>query len=173
VIEAMRSIQFPGAPPLDLVALDLQRARDHGVPDYNRCRECYGLPPRSSFSEITPAVSVQQKLSSTFADVDDIDPLIGGLAEPHVPGSTFGELISTVIREQFVRLRSGDRFWYEADPAFTPAQVDELRGTRLSDVIRRNTSISGIRDDVFVLPATADPCPDERTRSGQPAPAAR
>ncbi|MEI5098493.1 peroxidase family protein [Streptomyces sp. PmtG] len=28
VIEAMRSIRFPGAPPLDLVAVDIQRARD-------------------------------------------------------------------------------------------------------------------------------------------------
>jgi hypothetical protein len=157
VIEAMRSIQFPGAPPLDLVALDLQRARDHGIPDYNRCRECYGLAPRATFADITSDVALQQKLAETFGSVDDIDPLIGGLAEAHVGGATFGELLSAVLREQFVRLRDGDRFWYEADQAFTPADVEELRSTRLSDVIKRNTTISTIQDDVFHLPIT-DSC---------------
>ena len=41
VIEDMRSIRFPGSPPLDLIAVDLQRARDHGIPSYNECRRGY------------------------------------------------------------------------------------------------------------------------------------
>ncbi|MFD0354194.1 peroxidase family protein [Streptomyces sp. NPDC127110] len=153
VIEAMRSIQLPGAPPLDLVALDVQRARDHGVPDYNRCREAYGLPPRRTFAELTPDPAVQAKLSAAYKDVRLVDPLIGGLAEPHVPGTAFGPLFTAVITEQLTRTRAGDRLWFENDPAFTPAEVAAIKGTRMSDVIKRNTRISNIQDDVFHLPS--------------------
>jgi peroxidase len=136
--------------------LDLQRARDHGIPDYNRCRECYGLTPHATFADITTNVTLQQELADVFGSVDDVDPLIGGLAEPHVPGSTFGELLSTVVREQFIRMRAGDRLWYEADTAFTGAEIDEVRNTRLSDVIKRNTDINNIQGDVFHLPIASE-----------------
>ncbi|MFE1409698.1 peroxidase family protein [Streptomyces sp. NPDC085524] len=152
VIEAMRSIRLTGAPPLDLVAVDVQRARDHGVPDYNRCREAYGLPPRRTFAEVTPDPAVQVKLSAAYGDICRVDPLIGGLAEPHVPGTAFGPLITAVITEQLTRTRAGDRFWFENDPAFTPAEVAAIKRTKMSDVIKRNTQISNIQDDVFHLP---------------------
>ena len=37
----------------DLAAIDLERARDHGMPTYNALRRAYGLAPRQSFAEIT------------------------------------------------------------------------------------------------------------------------
>ena len=36
----------------DLMALNLQRARDHGLPDYNTVREAYGLPRKTSWEDI-------------------------------------------------------------------------------------------------------------------------
>jgi hypothetical protein len=51
--------------------------------------------------------------------------------------------------EQFSRLRDGDRFWYERDPAFTAAEIDDLRNTRLSDVIRRNAGVTTLQANVF------------------------
>jgi len=149
VIEAMRSIHFPGSPPIDLIALDLQRARDHGVPGYNRCRLCFGLDPKEKFADVTPNTQIQQKLECTYPSVGSIDPLIGGLAEAHVPGSAFGPLLRSIMIEQFVRMRAGDRFWYENDPAFNAADLAELRQTRLADIIRRNTAIENIQDEVF------------------------
>jgi len=38
---------------LDLGALDIQRARDHGIPKYNDLRRAYGLAPKGSFTAIT------------------------------------------------------------------------------------------------------------------------
>ncbi|MFI6642468.1 peroxidase family protein [Streptomyces sp. NPDC050504] len=152
VIEAMRSIRLPGAPPLDLVAVDIQRARDHGVPDYNQCRRAYGLPPRRTFAELTPNPAVQAKLSAAYGDIRLLDPLIGGLAEPHIPGTAFGPLFTAVITEQLTRTRAGDRLWFENDPALTPAEVAAIKSTRMSDVIKRNTQITNIQEDVFHLP---------------------
>ena len=37
----------------DLGAVDVERARDHGIPTYNALRRAYGLAPKASFGEIT------------------------------------------------------------------------------------------------------------------------
>ena len=60
-----------------------------------------------------------------------------------------GELIFTVLKDQFERLRDGDRFWYECDPAFSRKEVAALRRTRLSHVILRNTRIKTLQSNVF------------------------
>lgn len=37
----------------DLMALNIQRARDHGVPDFNTARRAYGLPEIEDISHFT------------------------------------------------------------------------------------------------------------------------
>ena len=93
--------------------MDIQRGRDVGLPDYNQAREDMGLARVNSFAEITSDVAVQQALASVYDSVDEVDAIVGGLAEDHVAGAMVGELFQTIISEQFVRLRDGDRFWYE------------------------------------------------------------
>ena len=39
------------------------------------------------------------------------------VAEPHVPGTEFGELQLAMWKKQFQALRDGDRFFYGNDPA--------------------------------------------------------
>jgi hypothetical protein len=148
VIDDIRDIVPPGAPPLDLVAVDIQRARDHGIPDYGQIRRCFGLRPVHQFSDITSDHALQRKLKEVYKKVSSIDLLIGGLAEDHAPGAALGPVFCAVMKEQFTRLRTGDRFWYENDPALAP-DLEGLRKTRLADVIRRNTGISDVQDDVF------------------------
>lgn len=43
-------------------------------------------------------------------DVDNIDLYIGGMLESN---DGPGELFTAIIREQFIRLRQADRFWFE------------------------------------------------------------
>jgi hypothetical protein len=141
VINDVRNFLFgpPGAGGLDLPALNIQRGRDHGLADYNATRAAYGLSAVTSFADITSDVGVQQDLASLYGTVDNIDPWIGGLAEDPVPGALVGEFFFTVIKDQFERVRDGDRFWYEN--VFSGAELAQLRSTRLADVLRRNFSL--------------------------------
>ncbi|MDX1926609.1 MAG: peroxidase family protein [Pirellulaceae bacterium] len=151
VVDGVRNflIDGPGGTLLDLAALNIQRGRDHGLADYNATRVAYGLAPVDSFDDITSNVQQQQALEAAYGDVDNIDLWIGGLAEDHVQGSSVGELVRTIVADQFQRLRDGDRFWYEN--IFSGRDQAILRNTRLSDVLQRNTSITNIQRDVFFM----------------------
>ena len=140
-------IDGPGGIALDLAALNIQRGRDHGLADYNATRVAYGLEPVDSFDDITSDEDLQAALEQVYGDVDNIDLWVGGLAEDHVSGSSVGELVQTIVADQFERLRDGDRFWYEK--LYSGRELNQLRNTKLSDIIERNTTITNLQDDVF------------------------
>jgi hypothetical protein len=137
----------------DLIARDLQRARDHGIGSYNQVRVAYGLPPVTSFAQITGDVRVQQELQKAYGSVDNIDPFEGGLAEDHVKGSDVGPLFQAIMVDQFTRLRDGDRFFY-LNESFSPDELKLLRqGNTLAKVIESNTDVTNLQGDVFVFTA--------------------
>ncbi len=153
VTDAVRNFLFgpPGAGGFDLVSLNIQRGRDHGLPDYNSVRRQLGLAPKTSFASISSDLRIHQRLEEAYGDVELIDPWVGGLAEDHLPGALVGELIHTVLVDQFERLRDGDRCWYAV--VFDPLTASQLEKIRLSDIIRMNTMIEQeIPDDVFHAP---------------------
>ena len=150
VINELRNTLFgpPGAGGIDLAAVDIERGRDVGLPDYNQARVDFGLAPVTSFAEITSDLELQAALKQVYGNVDDIDAIVGGLAEDHRPGSMVGELFQRVIADQFVRLRDGDRFWYE-NAQFTETELGTIRGTTLANLIERNTGITDLPDYLF------------------------
>jgi peroxidase len=153
VIDDMRNFLFgdPGQGGFDLVALNIQRGRDHGLPSYNTVRRALGLPPKSSFADISSDPRIQARLKSAYTLVDDVDLWVGGLAEDHLPGTMVGELIHTVLVRQFTALRDGDRFWYERTLSRSEQRL--VNNSRLADIIRRNTDIGAeIGADVFHVP---------------------
>ncbi|MEI8293655.1 MAG: peroxidase family protein [bacterium] len=149
LVGGLRNFLFgpPGAGGFDLASLNIQRGRDHGLSDYNTTRAAYGLPKVKSFAEITSDAALQAKLLSLYGSVDNIDLWIGGLVEDDLPGSSVGATFQRILVDQFQRLRDGDRFWYAR--VFNGPQLAALEATRLSDIIRRNTSITKIQDNVF------------------------
>ena len=151
VIGDLRNFLFgpPGAGGLDLVAININRGRERGLVDYNWIREDMGLTKYSSFADITSDVGLQADLLAIYGSIDNIDPWVGMLAEDHHPGAAFGETIHHILEEQFSHLRDGDRFYYENDQDFTSAEIQAIKATRMSDIIKRNTTISDMQDDVF------------------------
>ncbi|HYU31728.1 MAG TPA: peroxidase family protein [Thermoanaerobaculia bacterium] len=152
VVDAVRNFLFgaPGAGGFDLASLNVQRGRDHGLPGYNQVRADYGLPRVASFAGISADPAVQSKLATVYGSPDDVDVWVGGLAEDHVPGAMVGPTFFAILRDQFERLRDGDRFWYES--YLPPDLVQMVRGQTLARIIRRNTSIGPeLQPNVFLV----------------------
>jgi hypothetical protein len=155
IVDSLRNFLFgqPGQGGFDLAALNIQRGRDHGLADYNSVREAYGLTRVHSFADITSDPQLQQSLESLYGSVDNIDLWVGGLAENHLPGSSVGELVQTIVADQFERLRDADRFWYEN--VFSREAIRQIESTSLAEIIVRNTTIDNLQKDVFFMRAEA------------------
>ena len=79
---------------MDLVSLNIQRGRDHGLPGYNAFRELCGLGRVKSFqllADLIPAKLVE-RLTLLYSHVDDIDLFVGGISEISEVESLLGEI---------------------------------------------------------------------------------
>ena len=152
VVDDVRNFLFgnPGAGGFDLAALNIQRGRDHGLPDYNALRVAAGLPPALRFQDITSNPELVSKLQMAYEfNIDDVDSWVGMLAEDHLPGTSTGPTVRAILQQQFEALRDGDRFWYERH--LNSTELVWVNQSKLADVITRNTLVAEkhIPQDVF------------------------
>lgn len=127
----------------DLMALNIQRGRDHGLPGYGVARKL--LVPGEhikdlNFSEMAnksdPRYNeiITGTLPELYESMDDVDLWVGGLLETKDgPGPVFKE----IIREQFTRIRDGDRFWFENryNGLFTDNEIRLIKNLHLYDIV--------------------------------------
>ena len=150
IIDEVRNFLFTDGPGfLDLAAINIARGRDRGLIDYNSLRDTLGLTELNDFDDLTDDPNQAILLENLYGDINNLDAWVGMLAEKHIPGSMFGELVSVVIKRQFQDLRDGDRFYYENDPALSDSRKEEIKATRLHDIIMRNCEIDVMQDNVF------------------------
>ncbi|MEM9545349.1 MAG: peroxidase family protein, partial [Bacteroidota bacterium] len=150
VIDDVRNFLFgaPGAGGLDLAAININRGRERGITDYNTLRVYLGMPRLSSFDELTDNSEEAELMESVFGDIDNVDAWVGMLAEPHLDGVLFGNLVATLMERQFQALREGDRFYFE-NMDFSQEEMDEIFSISMRDILMRNTSIDIMQDNVF------------------------
>lgn len=154
VVDDIRNFLFgkPGAGGLDLASLNIQRGRDHGIMNYNAARSAYHLAPVNDFNEITSDTKLQKKLKTLYGNVNNIDMWVGGLSEDYGQHTSIGPLFTAVLVDQFQRLRDGDRYWYEY--IYSGKELNYFKKTKLADIIKRNTSINNLQDNVFMFNAS-------------------
>jgi peroxidase len=127
----------------DLVSINIQRGRDHGVPGYTTFREFCNLPPVRSWDDMTLFVQGDSvaMFRQTYKFVEDVDLFSAIVAEIKPDGTMIGPTLNCLLGLQFSDLKFGDRFWYETQEgpgAFTPAQLTEIRKTSLGKLLCRN-----------------------------------
>ncbi len=182
VVDELRNALFgpPGSGGSDLASLNIQRGRDHGVPPYRLLQRFYrerGLRRGivSRFSEISSDEEVVSALQAVYQDLSAIDGWIGALAEDHLPGTNLGTLATSITLNQFRRLRDGDRLFYRSNDAglyddniLLPEikAVVDLESITLSDVIRANTSIANLQDDIFFAASFPNALPGDFNGNG-------
>lgn len=137
----------------DLAALNIQRGRDHGLPGYGAWRRECNLSHADIFQETTYEIknaTSRQILHDLYEDVEYADLWVAGLAEDPLPEAMVGPTFHCILKEQFRRLRDGDRFWYE-NGVFTVEQLDEIGKTSLSRVLCDNIyGIVSVQKDSFI-----------------------
>ncbi len=136
---------------IDLGSLNIQRGRDHGLPDYNTVRRFYTGRGARRFSDITTVDSQAQKIRNVYnGDINNVDLWIGVLSEDHIPGTSVGRTLHEILRTQFENLRDGDFYFYLNDP-FLPNNIrNQIKNTPFSKVILRNSGVANILSNVFL-----------------------
>ncbi|EEC10299.1 peroxinectin, putative [Ixodes scapularis] len=147
---------------MDLVALNIQRGRDHGIPSYNDWREHCGMSRITDFAQLADIMTPES--AKAFAQVykypDDIDLFPAGVNEKSVPGGTLGPTFACLVAEQFRRMKNGDRFWYEnggLESSFNEVQIEEIRKASLARVICDNSNLNYVQPLVMIREAQWNP----------------
>ncbi|MFN3232875.1 MAG: peroxidase family protein [Alphaproteobacteria bacterium] len=128
---------------VDLPALNMQRGRDHGLPSYQSARAqliAMGL--------IQGTGSIPQELLDIYGD-SEVDLFIGGVSEAAYLDALVGEVAQAILKEQFYRLRAGDRFWYQRPGLFAPELVAWLDEITLADILLWNTDLEFFQQYAF------------------------
>ncbi|KAJ3411720.1 Dual oxidase 1 [Chytridiales sp. JEL 0842] len=148
----------------DLMAINIQRGRDHGLPDYNTARHHMGLQRFTDFTQITGDWDTNKTYARRMAelynnDINNVDVWVGGLLE--TSNGNPGELFTAVLIDQFARIRDGDRFWYANNVSgpFTDEEILEIDSEANSFrniLLRNNPDIpdarNGLQEDVWHVP---------------------
>lgn len=154
VVNLLRNFLFTAIPEeegIDLIALNIQRGRDHAVPSYNEVRKRFRIRPVTSFAQITNDGDMQDRLEEAYGDVNDIDPWIGMTAETHVRGASLGVTMLKVWITEFRRLRDGDEFFFLGSKGIpdevrdVPRVARVLRsggGSLFREIILRTTNVN-------------------------------
>ena len=147
----------------DLMAVNMQRAREEGLPDYNQARKAYGLPEIRTFEEINPLYGIDEIVTRNIENLRDVynndisrcDIWACGMAETipsdyDIPDSPLqnmsgpGDLFATVLFDQFMRIRHADRFWYEnwrSNGIFTEEEYKSITQLKIRDLLILTTHI--------------------------------
>lgn len=111
----------------DLISINIQRGRDHGISGYTKYRQFCRLTPIKTWSEMKNFIpaEVVDIFSRHYKFVDDVDLFSAAVSEFKQDGAIIGPTLTCLIGNQFRDLKLGDRFWYEtaSHPAsFTPSK---------------------------------------------------
>ncbi|KAF8363235.1 hypothetical protein PRIPAC_90158 [Pristionchus pacificus] len=139
---------------MDLISINILRAREHGVQPYND----FSLGRARSFHDLANEMQPRaiENLQRIYEDVDDVDLFTGILSERAPRGALIGPTGLCLVAEQFARTKKCDRFFYENGAqagSFTTDQLSEIRKVTFSSLFCSSSRIlKRIQPDSFTLP---------------------
>ncbi|KAL8197165.1 UNVERIFIED_CONTAM: Dual oxidase 2, partial [Gekko kuhli] len=146
----------------DFVASWIQRGRDLGLPTYNKARKFFQRNPADDWQRSNDEIfqknqTLIEGLAALYRNnTDRLELLPGALLEAN------RTLFHDIMKDQFVRLRDGDRFWFEntENGLFSSEEIDLIKNTSFHDVLVAVTYVNSteIQADVFLW-NDGDPCP--------------
>lgn len=130
---------------IDLATVDILRDRERGIPRYCKFRELLGMKVPKSFEELTDDAAWQKDLKSVYARVEDVDLLVGTLAESRSKnaqptGFGFGDTVFRIFILMASRRLKSDRFFTTDfnEETYTPAGFAWVADNTLRSVMTRH-----------------------------------
>lgn len=123
---------------MDMGAVDIFRDRERGILKYNEFRRQLHLPAIKNFAELTPNKEDQKALEDIYGDIENVDLLIGTLAEAdRYPGYAFGNTPFYIFALMASRRLMADPFFsdYFTKEYYTKGGIDHVNKRDMSDVI--------------------------------------
>ena len=102
---------MPDMPGMDLIALNINRGREHGLQPYITAVEnCLGRRI-SSWGDLKYLMKPETiyRLRGVYDSVEDVDLFIGAVSEKRAHNAAVGRTLQCLIGQQFADLRDGDR----------------------------------------------------------------
>eukprot|EP00102_Acyrthosiphon_pisum_P009032 XP_003246549.3 PREDICTED: peroxidase-like [Acyrthosiphon pisum] len=148
---------------MDIFSLDVQRTRDHGIPRYTEFRKYCRLKAIRSVQDLSQIMveGSTDRLLNQYKHWRDIELLVGALFEKHEDDAMVGPTMRCIIREQFIRTRMADRYFYDLPKVFNENQLTEIRKVTLARIFCDNSNnVTMMQKNVFLIPEMADlrPC---------------
>jgi hypothetical protein len=141
----------------DLAAIDIVRDRERGVPRYCAFRRLLHMRVPDSFEELTGGDRESARaLAAVYDTVEDVDMMVGCLAEPLPKGFGFSDTAFRVFILMASRRLKSDRF-YTTDftpEVYTQAGMDWIDSNGMASVLRRHAPalaprLEGVRNPFF------------------------
>lgn len=127
---------------VDLAALEIYRDRERNVPRYNNFRRGLLLLPISKWEDLTDDAETIESLKEVYGDdVEDLDLLVGLLAEKKITGFAISETAFVIFLLMATRRLEGDRFFTTNfnEDSYTKVGLKWVNTTEsLKDVIDRH-----------------------------------
>jgi hypothetical protein len=138
--EHLRKFTVNGADPIDLAAVDILRTRQRGVPRYNDFRAHLRMPRFRHFEQLTTDAHSLARLKRVYGSVDEIDTVVGLLAEEPPPGFAFSDTAFRLFLLMASRRLQSDRFLtVDFRPGiYTELGMDWIRQSNFSSVLQRH-----------------------------------
>jgi hypothetical protein len=105
----------------------------------------------AAFVAVNPDIDLLDGPNGTkiVKGIDRVDLWVGGLAEQHINGGMVGQTFWVVLHEQLDRLQEGDRFYYLDRFENFDFYGTFGEDTTFSNIIARNTSLTGLDASIF------------------------
>jgi Animal haem peroxidase len=125
---------------IDLASIDILRVRERGVPRYNDFRRALHLNTFDTFEEMCESPQHAEELKAIYADVDQVDSMIGMYVERKPKGFGFSDTAFRIFILMASRRLGADRFFTKdfRPEVYTKEGLDWVENNSMRSLLLRH-----------------------------------
>lgn len=137
----LQEYERPDGKLTDLAAVDILRCRELGVPRYNEFRRLLNLRPARDFESLSDDPETVERIRTVYdGKIDDVDLVVGMLAEKLPKGFAFSDTAFRVFVLMASRRLNSDRFLTDdyTPQVYTQIGLDWVENNTMATVLLRH-----------------------------------